>query len=461
MTAATTPTRLMRAMAGLVALAVLAAFATLLAARQIEDAARTVGRDAEPSVALALRMTATLRGMDAAVLSDALTDGGAAIGTSLAFQVGMDALADDIVEASRNVTYGEAEAGPLRGLTRGLAMYQQAVVEARYIGAGNAWITARRVGWASRVNRDFVVPQAEALERANANELEARYAEYRARSPYFAGIALGASAALLVGLVAVQSWLARRTNRVLNPALVLATLLAGGVALWFANVAIDGRADLRTAKSDAYDSLRPLFAAKAAVSGLRADGSMWLLDPTTRGEAQARLDADMRELAGTDIDRPDQVRALVLALDGAAALERAGDMARARAATPQVGGLLGAELGNITFGSRERDAVTQAVAALAAAEAALRDAQAWEAAGDHLVTAWRWLSTAPDGGGAAFAAVQDALDRTIAANQDAFDRHISAALANARAMPFIGCGVLALVAMLSVGGLWLRLREYR
>lgn len=440
-----TPGRLRLSLVLVVAVAAAAAAGSLWAASTIRDAAQTVGRDAEPSVALALRMTATLRDMDAAALADSLSDSGAAVGTSASFHAGLDRLAADAVAAAHNVTYGEAEAVPLTELQRMLAMYQEAVVEARHVGRGDPWITSRRVQWASRVNRDDLVPQAEALAAANAGELERHYADYRATSLAYGGVALALFAALVAVLLGVQAWLARRTRRLLNPLLAAATLVAGATGVWFAAAALTERSDLRAAKSDAYDSLHVLFEAKAAASAMRADMSLWLLDPTLRADMQGRIDASARALTGADLDRSEAEQA-------------------------HVGGLLGAELDNITFVG-ERDAATDSVRRLAAAEGVVRTLQTPDGQTPNgqprdeqlarVLAVDRWLSNRPDGGAAAFTALQAALDRTIAINQSEFDRLVTSALATAELMPLVSCGGLALAALLAACGLWLRLRDYR
>lgn len=464
-----TPSRLRFSLILVVALAAAAAVASLWAASTIHDAAQTVGRDAEPSVALALRMAATLRDMDAAALADSLTDSGSAIGASVRFQAGLDHLAADAVAAARNITYGEAEAAPLTEMQRMLALYQEAIVEARYIGRGNAWLASRRVQWASRVNRELVTPQAEALAAVNADQLEGRYASYRATSLPYGGAAFAAFAALVAALLGVQAWLAQRTRRLLNPMLAAATLAAGATGLWFAAAVLTERADLRAAKADAYDSLHVLFEAKAAASAMRADVSLWLLDPTIRADMQGRIDASAHTLIGADLTQSDVARPLLLALGRSEALERGGAAAQALADAPHPGGLLGTELDNITFVG-ERDAATDSVRRLADAEGVIRavqvqDGQAQDGQAQnglaHALAVDRWLTNRPDGGDAAFAALQAALDRTIAINQGEFDRRVTSALATATLMPAVSCGGLTLAALLAALGLWLRLREYR
>ena len=453
----------MLAMAAIVALAALTAATSLWAASGIRDAAQTIGRDAEPSVALALHMAATLGDIDAAAVADALTEGGATIGTSRQFRDGMHALAGDLVEAARNITYGEAEAAPLRNMQRLLTLYQEAVTEARYIGAGTPWITSARVQWASRLNRDFVAPEADALAAANASELERRYDAYRANSWIAGGVAIGTFAMLLATLLATQLWLARRMRRLVNPRLALGTVVAAAGALWFAAAVISEREDLRAAKADAYDSLNVLFQARAAVNAIRADMSLWLLDPAARPAAQARIDAAAHALIGTDLASPAQTQPLLAALQWALTLERSRLPAKALAEAPHPGGLLGAELANVTFGVPEREAATQSVARLVDAMAVARAVRAQEQdqRQSHFWAVHKWLDERPGGGGGAFAAVQEALDRTIAVNQGAFDSHVASALRTVALMPFVACAALALTALLAVAGLWLRLREYR
>jgi len=457
---ATTPTRLVGLMALLVALVVAAGSVALWTAAGIHDAAQAIGRDAEPSVALALRMQATLGDIDAAAAGDALTDNGAAIGTSLRFRDGLNSLATSLVDAARNITYGDAEARPLQALQQQLLAYQEAVVEARSVGQGNPWLLLHRLQWASRVNRDFAAPAAEALAAANANELERRYAAYRATSLAHGGAAVAAFALLVAALLGAQVWLARRVRRLVNPMLALATLVAVAGGLWLGAAILTERGDLRAAKSDAYDSLHTLFQAKTAANALRAAMSLWLLDPDARPEAQERMGAARLALTGTDLTRPDLAAPLLNQLQRSQALERSGSAREARDTAPHLGGLLGKELENITFGVPERDAATESVARLAAAEQVAL-AVAEEAHRNRTTAAGRWLSEGPDGGAGAFLALQATLDRTIAVNQAEFDRRVARSLDMAALIPLVACAALLAAALLSAGGLWLRLREYR
>ncbi len=455
--ASSTPNRLRGSAVIILLLALLTGAISIWAASRIGDAAQTIGRDAEPSVTFALRMAATLSDMDSSVLEDVLLDNGAAMGTSVRYTDAIRQLSSDLVQAAQNITYGEAEAGPLRSLQEALIAYEQAVVEARYIGAGDAWITSRRVQWASRVNRDRAVPQALALSAANAGQLEQRYAGYRATSLVFAGAGVLSFAVLLLALLAVQVWLARTVRRVINPLLAAATLVAGLGGIWFGTTVLTERADLRAAKNDAYDSLKVLYQAKGEANALQAATSLWLLDPTARPEAQGSIDAARLALLATDLTNPSQLLPLRTGLQTAQRLEQQGKPAEALAAAPHLAGLLGDEMANVTFGAPERDAATDSIARLANAEALVRSVQAQEQAGRRAFVVARWLNE----GARAFAALQAAIDRTIAINQSEFDRRVASALGTAHQMPWVISAALALSTLLAAGGLWLRLREYR
>lgn len=455
-----TPGWLRRAALAIAVAAVLAAAAVLWATTSITDTARTIGRDAEPSVALALRMTATLADMNANAVNDFLTDAGVAAGTSRAYRDGEAALASGLVEAARNVTYGEAEAEPLRRLQFALLNYEEAVTESRYLGAGDASITSSRVQWASRVNRDFAAPQAAALADANAGVLEARWAAYQSRWLLGGGAGFAALSLLTAMLAGIQIWLLQRTRRVINPPLALATLVCAAAALWFGSQAIAGHGTLRAAKEDAYDSLHVLFQAKVAVNAIRADTSLWLLDPAARRESEARIAQSQQALLGPVTQDPRQAEALANTLFAAVQTEKNGEAARAAAQTPKVPGLLGTELANVTYGNAEREPAT-AASVLLLHTGDFLGALFNQAKQDRQAATARWTSERQGGGALLFAAIQTALDRTIAVNQTEFDRGTAAILASTRLLAPVTLAALALTVMLSLGGLWLRLREYR
>jgi hypothetical protein len=247
---------------------------------------------------------------------------------------------------------------------------------------------------------------------------------------------------------------------VVNPGLAAATAVVAGVAVWFGVAVLTERADLRAAKVDAYDSLSVLFQAKTVANALRADMSLWLLDPAERPAAVLRMTGAARTLVAVDLGAPQAVRGLLDGLQRALTLEQQGQAGEAAAATPRAEGLLGKELANITFGVPERQAATDAMRRLVDALGVVGAVQALEQRRLHSEAVWKWLDGRA-GGAAAFLAIEEALDRTIAVNQREFDRRVTSASGTASTMPWVTSLGMVLVALLSVGGLWLRLHEYR
>lgn len=199
----------------------------------------------------------------------------------------------------------------------------------------------------------------------------------------------------------------------------------------------------------------------------------WTADAglSTRIDAQVahytgQGEASVHALVGTDLGDDGRLRELRGQMAQALSAERAGQAGQALAAAPHLGGLLGTELDNVTFGMAERQAATDSFDRLLDARALMRAVQAQAAQEEqrsrsHATAAQRWLSASPGGGAAVFETLQGALDRTIGVNQSEFDRRVGSALGTARLMPFVTVGALVLTVLLATGGLWQRLREYR
>jgi hypothetical protein len=459
--AATTPGRMMLALAILAALAVGSAVAALTVLGHMRAAVQTIGYDAEPSVVAAQLIGARLAAMDAAAIGDALTDNGAASGTSRAFRDHLAALNATLVTASHNITYGEAEAAPLRGLVAGVERYLESLAENRWMGRDSAWLTVRRAHWSSRLLNDTVLPDAVALEQANLEPLEAQYAAYQSSSVALATLSMACFAIFLAALVATQVFLLRRTRRLVNIPLATATVLTAVAMAGFGAAMLAEQADTRAAKQDAFDSIHALYGAKVAAYELRAERAMWLLDPATRTQNEARFTASARALLAVD---PSDVKAtgdMIDALNRALAIERAGRPADALATTPKLGGLLGDELANITFGVAERQPATDSVVALLNYLEIDREIRRLELSHTHERAVILANSERSGGSVAAFDTLDGALDRTIAVNESEFRRRTGDAIALLGWLPWATCLTLAAALLLAGAGIWQRWREYR
>ncbi len=469
---AATPGRIVGGFALIAAALLLAALVNLVAASSARRAIQTIGADAEPSVVAALRIGATLSAMDAAAASDALEGGVSAAGTSARWQGGKTALDALMIEASRNITY-PAETAAVAGLMRWAGWYQTALAEARAAADPARPFTAiQRMQWAHRVVEDFALPEVAILADANRKPLEDAYRAYQADGGVVVKcVSLALAIAALVG---VQVFLMRRTGRVLNLPLAAATLVCAALLVGAAIATLREQASVRIAKEDCYDSLNPLFDAKGVAAALDADLALWLFDPATRDAAAAASNARALTLA----DKPGQptgfwwrdaaaVRDVSERLEAAQGHEDQLHPGLAKDAAPKLTGLLGRELGNITFGTAERTPASDAVRLLAAYlnvsdrvrqhASPRRQALTPAEAQDRLYESLRVRRTSA---AALYAHLTAALDETIAVNQREFDRAIAEAGRLAWWTPGLTCAGLALAGLLAAAGLWQRLREY-
>ncbi|GAA3445942.1 hypothetical protein [Planomonospora venezuelensis] len=89
----------------------------------------------------------------------------------------------------------------------------------------------------------------------------------------------GAGVLALGGLAGLQVFLARRFRRVFNPALLVATAIAGTYTLTGFTVLGNEAGVLDTAKRDGFDSVLTLARARAVGNSMHGDQSRYLLDP--------------------------------------------------------------------------------------------------------------------------------------------------------------------------------------
>ena len=156
---------------------------------------------------------------------------------------------------------------------------------------------------------------------------------------------------LVAAAVALQLYLAARCRRMVNPALVAATLIA--IALVAVTVAqLSAKAGhLRVAKQEAFDSIIALTQARAVSYDANADESRYLVDPGRAAQYQQAFLVKSEQIA-------DVGPVGIFGYDAALAADiRAytGDNSDVR-----FGGYLGAEFRNITFPGERAAAVAHA-----------------------------------------------------------------------------------------------------
>jgi hypothetical protein len=334
----------------------------------------------------------------------------------------------DITRAARQLEAATAAAGQsaagssLATLSAGLPHYAGLVETARADNRLGLPLGAAYLREASGFMRGTLLPAARDLSAQENAQLAA--ADQRATGPPYAALAVALIAAVL--LVAGQWWLARRTNRIVNPGLLVASV-AGLVSLvWLVTALTVARTHLDAARDHGSAPVAALARAETAALQAHTDESLTLIDHDSF--ALDSFEADFVSLQKRLGPGPGTL------LTDAAATAR---------------------------GSRGESQ----------AAAALRDAPAWFAvhrqvrslddSGQVATALQRALGAGPADSGYRFVRLDGDLTGAIAADQASFR---SAAQQGRDELAFLEAGTIVLALVMAVGCVWgvsHRLAEYR
>lgn len=304
---------------------------------------------------------------------------------------------------------------------------------------------------ATDLMKSGVLPAAARLIQANASMLDRTYRTEHAAARHTEAEVAVLGVLLLATLLALQILFARRTHRMVNPALAAACVLAAVFAA--AGVGLFGgeAGHLRVAKKDAFDSVLALTQARAISYDANADESRFLVDPERAARyRQAFLEKSQRLalLPGADLRSYDD------RLEGAVRRYQ-GDHRDI-----PFGGFYGRAFHNITFpGERERAEKTLELYRLYQLDDRVMRAKA--ATGNLRAAVEFNTGYAPGNSNHDFTAYDQALASLTELNQRHFDASIRdgrRALRGWNAIPPIAAFALVALVLLGVRP---RLAEYR
>ncbi|XRQ09733.1 hypothetical protein ACN3XK_02150 [Actinomadura welshii] len=277
------------------------------------------------------------------------------------------------------------------------------------------------------------------------------------RSAVLAGrawVAVTGLAAVLL-LVALQLYLARTFRRVLNPALVLATLATLALAAVGAGLLTAQAGHMKKAKEDGFDSILQLSRARAISHSAFADESRYLLDP---GRAdtyeQTYLDKSLSVIQPDIGDRPVNLENYYAGLE-----ERLGAYRAGQGGEVPFLGFFGDEARTVEPG-READALQktlQAYRTVQRNDARMRElASSGDRAGAVDLRMGRTSGAISD-----FGAYDAALSALTAVHQDAFDEAVGDADGGLRGWNAVPAAGAAAIVLLLLAGVRPRLAEFR
>jgi hypothetical protein len=424
---------------------------------------RVIGHQSAPAVAAASDLYFVLNDMDAQVANVLLVGDAQDLGFTRqqaldTYETRRRQAAADTQRAVEAVGSDAAGQQSVRDILDDLGRYQALAAETILLDgqtphpAGHAPAAALdRYRQATDLLKADLLPAARALTDNNARTLQDDYSGERgtltAARFWLAFIGL----ALLAALLALQIYLARRFRRLVNYALVAATVAAAVLVVSSVLLLSVEREHLRTAKKDAFDSILALTQARAVSYDANAAESRYLVDPARAARYQADFLADSQQLAQLP-------GATVAGYDGA--LDAALQAYRNRQTDVRLGGYFGTELRNITFPG-ERAAAGETLARYQVYQRDDRQIRSLATGGDLRAAIAFCTSYQPGASNYAFGQYDKALTALTAINQTAFDQAVSDGERDLDGWAVKLAIAAAAIAGLTLLGIRRRLAEYR
>jgi hypothetical protein len=416
-------------------------------------ALQTVGLDAAPSVITAHQIKISVEQMDCDLVDELLYAPRQEEAREIAqdFEKVRSDLSKQLVAAAKNITFGSAEQSPLENIQTGLGQYEMLAQSALLLhnqGREEDALSAYRS--ALKVLQEQLLPEADALNKANADKLEDTYARAESESALRCGFVLLVGMLLVTLLSYTQFYLSKRFRRLINIPLFVATICTVVFVQHIYTALRENGRELKVAKEDAYNSVVALLDARANSYGAKAAASRSLyIQPKSEAQSQ------------DFVDKATSVASFSAGHNFAETIARAQKQIeeQEKISLPGFKGSLADELNNVRFEGEAQSALEslQAFGDYMDADARVRER---EKSGAHTAAIKICLGYDPQGSKFPFVKFDNALQRTLAINQNHFKLAIKSAFANLKWL--VGqCQLIALlIAVCTYFGLRPRIIEY-
>ena len=440
----TTPQILKASRAALLALDVVMLAAGLGGIGVHRDAMQAVGKDSAPSIVSAQHIKAALADMDANAANEMLLGPAGGPAALEAYERRRMEAARALIMAAENITYGEAERGPIERLQIGLGTYERVIQRGRDLHARNDQASVAAWREAAKLMDETLLPAADALDKANDDVLEQEYVAETDRSSSSRLVFAAASVVLLAALIAVQIFLTKRMKRVLNVMLAASSALSAWSLIFTEAQMGREQQQLKVAKEDAFTSIRALWRARAVAYQMNGDESRYLLDRERAEQYETGFYRKVARLAAAPAG---------MNLQTVVSAERGG------VKVAGFTGYLAEELNNITF-EGERNAAVGALADLVRYTVTDQRVRELEKNGQHDAAVTYCVGTQPGQSNWAFQQFDTGLSKTIDINQRAFSAAVDRGFAALSGLEWKMGAAAACIAALIFLGLAGRIREY-
>jgi branched-subunit amino acid ABC-type transport system permease component len=421
--------------------------------QQHEHAVKTLGFDAAPSVIAARQIKIGVEQMDTDLVTELLHLPGSREGLWMAedFEKWRIVVCKQIVAAAKNITYGLAEQTPIENIEISLGQYEMQSQQAKDMHSLRLnRMTIDRYRDALQILEHRLLPNADALRKANADALESTYAQEESQAALSCGLVAVAGMLLIGSLLATQIYLARRFHRRLNLPLLIATFCLLFFVQKLYSTLMHNSSHLKIAKEDAYNSVIALLDARADSYEANAAMERWLLD---------RAHADEHEK--TFLDKANSVACFAPGHDFTETIKRAEDQYAAEQKFNLSGfsGALADEFNNVRF-EGEGQAALEALQDWSDYRAIDANMRQQEKLAAHEVALAVGLGYDPHAAKFSFAKFDDAVGRMLKINQYHFDKAIKEGMHDLKGLTVVSQLICLFVLFCIYAGFRPRLAEY-
>jgi hypothetical protein len=282
---ATTPGRLRLASVVLVAVLVVMLVVTAAAARARQNAAHAVGVESAPELVAAEDLYVALADADATASTTFLKAGLEDPSQRQRYVDDVNRAGQQLATVSKLAGSSEGARAALRTITEQLPVYAGLVEEARANSRQGFPVGAAYLRQASTTMRDQLLPAATTLYEHAGGDLDA---DYRSGTSTTEIVLVAVGGVVLLGLlIGVQVFVTRRSHRVLNVALAVATVVVAVLLVWVLVRFHSEQDALVRAQRNGSDAVQVLSAARILNLKAQSDDNLALIQ---RGTGQSYVD---------------------------------------------------------------------------------------------------------------------------------------------------------------------------
>jgi hypothetical protein len=260
-------------------------------------AAAAAGVETEPLLVGAQGMYASFADADATAANTFLTNPEPVAGRRR-YVSDLKAVSDQLTTVARQVGSSSVAQQDVTVVTDQLPVYAGLVEAARANNRQNLPVGAAYLREASALMRNQILPATDRLYQIEATRLDHSYQSGASVLDLTAVVLLGA--AVLAALILSQLYLARRTNRVLNVPLLVATVLVIVLGAWVLDAFVAEQHHLHQAQAQGSDPVQVLSQGRILALRAQGDESLFLIEPLSGARYQADFNNVIAKLGGKD-----------------------------------------------------------------------------------------------------------------------------------------------------------------